>query len=168
MTNASASIGRYREDYHKDLLSHEYDALETDVEDTMSRSRRDEEEPGNPVSLSPSSPTAMDDGLPWSASNDGNFLGIYTYPRLKSAVARCLLGVFSIFLGLLTLFPNMMMSDSGTAAARMAAFIGMVASFLFLFAGIAMFVRGTWIWMLVAVTCQALAFAVPAFLAKNR
>jgi hypothetical protein len=152
MTNAVASshpnnaMNSFRDDDNdKELLHHQSYALETDVEDAM---EHDNEGAAPSVQIS------------ISASNHGNFLGIYTYSRVMHIVPRILLGVLSICLGLLTVFPNVMMSDSGTKAAQTAATIGMISSFLFMFAGIAIFVRGAWIWMLIALACQVLAFMV--------
>jgi hypothetical protein len=165
MTNASSSTGRYSQGGNKDRLRQEYYALELqDVDETVTPSWRDEEEPGNPASLlAPSSSFVEMDGVPPATSN-GNFCGICTYSRMTNAAARCLLGVISLFLGLITLWPNLMRCDSGTKVAAIFSLMGAASSFLFVFAGIAICVRGAWIWMLVAFACEVLSFVVPAFL----
>jgi hypothetical protein len=169
MNNASTSTstGLFRQGDNQDILRQEYFAVEQqDVDATVTPSWRDEEEPGNPVSRlisSSSSLVEMDRVSPASTSN-GNFCGIYPYSRMQSAVARCLLGTTSLFLGLITLWPNLMRCDSGTKIAAIFSLMGATASFLFMFAGIAICVRGAWIWMLIALACQVLSFVVPAVL----
>jgi hypothetical protein len=90
-----------------------------------------------------------------------------TIETIATIVNRAAVALVGVLLGLLTFFPNVMMSDSGTTAAQLAAGLGVLASFLMALGGIVGAVRGSpaagWFWLLPGVGCQFLVF-VPALI----
>lgn len=89
--------------------------------------------------------------------NNHVFLGSFCH-RLWTAVV-------GILVGLVTFFPNLMMSDSGTPAARRAATCGMLASLFFVLGGIIGAVYGRpwygWFWLLPGLILQISMFVLP-------
>ena len=77
-----------------------------------------------------------------------------------SCVMRCSIFLIGITIGLIFLFPNMMMSDSGTARATLACTLGIWASLLFIGGGIVGGIRNRWNALLPGLVCQLLSFAV--------
>jgi hypothetical protein len=59
-----------------------------------------------------------------------------TIETIATIVNRAAVALVGVLLGLLTFFPNVMMSDSGTTAAQLAAGLGVLASFLMALGGI--------------------------------
>ena len=79
----------------------------------------------------------------------------------------CLRGTYlgtGCMLGAATLFPNMMMSDSGTPAAKLAANMGIIASGSFVVCGSISAVRLNPVWLLPAFAMQASAFIIHGLL----
>jgi len=62
---------------------------------------------------------------PRQSAGVGNSTRVLTFLHHSSAIMVVIIG---LFLDLLTYFPNMMMSDSGTTRAKLAAFIGLLVS----------------------------------------
>ena len=78
--------------------------------------------------------------------------------RLGNALMRCGILTTGLFLGLITLMPNVMMSDSGTPKALRAAKIGMTASSLFAIGGVAGCIVNSWWCLLPGLIMQIVMF----------
>jgi hypothetical protein len=73
---------------------------------------------------------------------------------------RIAIGCTGLILGVITFFPNIMMSDSGTRAAYMAANVGSLASLLFVIGGCVGACWGRWVALLPGVILQIAVFAI--------
>ena len=86
--------------------------------------------------------------------------------RIVNVVNRIAVVSVGFILGLITLMPNLMMSDSGTSIAITATYVGVVASGCMVVGGIVGAVRGTpwagWFWLLPGVGIEILLFATLA------
>ena len=86
--------------------------------------------------------------------------------RIVNVVNRIAVVSVGFILGLITLMPNLMMSDSGTSIAVTATYVGVVASGCMVVGGIVGAVRGTpwagWLWLLPGVAIEIFLFATLA------
>jgi hypothetical protein len=71
---------------------------------------------------------------------------------------RLALLIPGLLIGIFTFGPNLMMSDSGTQKAKTSASIGLLASFMFVLAGIIGAILNTWKLYPMAVLLQLIAF----------
>jgi hypothetical protein len=85
---------------------------------------------------------------------------------VKTVVNRIAVVSVGCILGMITLMPNLMMSDSGTSIAITATYVGVVASGCMIVGGIIGAVRGTpwagWFWLLPGVGIEILLVATLA------
>ena len=85
---------------------------------------------------------------------------------VKTVVNRIAVVSVGCILGMITLMPNLMMSDSGTSIAITATYVGVVASGCMIVGGIIGAVRGTpwagWFWLLPGVGIEILLIATLA------
>ena len=85
---------------------------------------------------------------------------------VKTVVNRIAVVSVGCILGMITLMPNLMMSDSGTSIAITATYVGLVASGCMIVGGIIGAVRGTpwagWFWLLPGVGIEILLVATLA------
>jgi hypothetical protein len=73
---------------------------------------------------------------------------------------RIAIGCTGLILGVITYAPNIMMSDSGTRAAYMAASVGSLASLLFVIGGCVGACWGRWVALLPAMILQIAVFVI--------
>ena len=107
---------------------------------------------GTPSTSLPSSPLEVNhNSNPKNHQNTNN-------QRLENACMRCGILATGLFLGLFTLMPNVMMSDSGTPKALRAANIGMTASALFAIGGVAGCIFNSWWCLLPGLIMQIVMF----------
>jgi hypothetical protein len=106
-------------------------------------------------------------GYPWAGwfwLLPGVALQIIAFLVLSSLANRVAVACIGLLLGLLTFFPNMMMSDSGTTRAISASYIGLLASASMILGGIVGAVRGSpwagWCWLIPGVALQIIMFLV--------
>jgi hypothetical protein len=108
----------------------------------------------------PESPRPTPAAVTAASTTSTTFLAGWFPPRLTSTVAQWSVGIPSILLGLLTFFPNGLMADSGTKSSQRASTVGLMASGLFVFAGVTVMINGTWIGIPIAITCQIIALSL--------
>ncbi len=87
-----------------------------------------------------------------------------TYNLICCVGSRAAVLFVGVFLGLITVFPNGMMSDSGSSLAVTCANIGLFASACMIIGGILGAWRGSWYWLLPGVGLEVLLLTTLAIL----